>query len=92
MIRYEEQYHNEEEDMITFYFFAPKEMLRSDYPDAVSATIALEFPADHVDPSYASVSISPTREVAEGCLEDYDWCDYDMTYEEIEQLLDEAIQ
>ena len=85
-IKFEERYDNCEYKTITLYFYAPKEYLTRDYPDAVSATISVEFPVGYADPAYASVMISPTN--VDGS--DYDWCDIFLAYSMVEDLIDLA--
>ena len=52
MITFDERYDNEDNEITTFYFVAPKEMLDlyfpapNWYPDAVSMEIAVEVPTE----------------------------------------------
>ena len=90
-IKFDERYDNEEYGTTTLYFIAPKEMLKkliptNDYPEAISMEISIEFPTDHIEAKYADVCVSPTREDENG-MEDYDWYDVDIPYDEIEELI-----
>lgn len=87
-IEFDERYDDEECGTTTLYFIAPKEMLNGKYPEAEHAEISIEFPTNHIEARYAGVSLSPTKyfEEADGYA-DYDWCDFDMPYEEIEELI-----
>lgn len=85
-IKFEERYDSEVYGTTTLYFIAPKELLNDDYPEAVSAEIMIECPTEHIEPAYAAVGISPTDEDGS----DYDWCDYDLPYEMIGELIDLA--
>lgn len=87
-IKFEEKYTDEE--TTTFYFIAPKEIL-NDYSDEdVSATISIEVSNNNIEARYAGVSVSHTREV-DGELEDYDWRDIELPYDEIELLLERCV-
>ena len=90
-IKFDERYDSEDYGTTTLYFIAPKEMLKkyiptSDYPDAISMEISIEFPTNHVEANYANVYVSPTREDENG-TEDYDWHDANITHDEIEGLI-----
>ena len=78
----------------TYYFISPKELLTyllpyKDYKEAVSMEISIDFPTKHIEPKYASVCISPTRDI-DGVMDDYDWTDVDLAYEEIDKLIEIA--
>lgn len=91
-IKFEEK-HIDENENITLYFVAPKEILPlfgiNIAPEDISAEISLEFAASY-DPICACVSISPTREVEKNCTEDYDWTDVDLSYNDIKMLMKKA--
>lgn len=87
-IKFDERYDDDENELTTLYFTAPKELLKEfdleGYPEAVSIEISLEFPLDCIVPEHAYVSVSPTSEDGE----DYDWCDFDeMDYNDIQALI-----
>lgn len=82
-IKFEERYDNYEYATITLYFTAPKEMLMGNYPEAVSATISVEFPMDDIKPRSASIDMSPTDSNGS----DYDWYRTDLPYHKIEELI-----
>lgn len=87
----EDRYVSDEYGTTTLYFVAPKEMLNGKYPDAESMEISIEFPTDKVDARYATVMCSPTKyDEEQESYTDYDWFDADMSYEEIEELIDKA--
>ncbi|MDD6483999.1 MAG: hypothetical protein PUF72_05430 [Clostridiales bacterium] len=90
-IKFDERCVNKELDTTTFYFIAPKEMLKTfitaeDYPEAISMEISVELPTNHMESNDASVCVSPTRENEWG-MEDYDWYDVDLPYDEIDELI-----
>lgn len=90
-IKFDERYDSEDYGTTTLYFIAPKEMLKefiptNDYPEAISMEISIEFPIDHIESNYADVCVSPTRENEDG-IEEYDWYDIDIPYDEIEELI-----
>ena len=90
-IELEEEYINEEYGTTTLYFVAPKEMLNGKYPEAVSMEISVEFPTDYPEARGSTVMFSPTDyDEEEDAYTDYDWFDADLTYEEIEKLIDLA--
>lgn len=86
-VKFEERFVNDELETVTLYFVAPKEWLSVLFPEAVHATISVEYPIAHPEASYASVMISPTKEDADGGFEDYEWCDLTALPEEIEALM-----
>lgn len=86
-VKFEERFINDELETVTLYFIAPKEWLGDLFPEAVHATISVEYPIAHPEASYASVMISPTKEDADGGFEDYEWCDLTALPEEIEALM-----
>ena len=82
-------YVGEDWETTTLYFSAPKEMLDGVYPEAEFMTISVEFPTDYPEASEASVEYSPTKHDDEDdSYTYYDWFDIDMSYEDIEKLLD----
>lgn len=90
-IKYDEEYVSGEYGTTTFYFTAPKELLKDyipkgDFPEAVSMEISVEVATEHMEGKYASVCVSPTR-VIEGGMEDYDWHDVELPYDVIEKLI-----
>lgn len=87
-IEFDERYDDEEYGTTTLYFIAPKEMLNGKYPEAEHSEISIEFPSNHIEARYASVQLSPTKYFEEDdCYTDYDWCDIQLSYEEIEELI-----
>lgn len=86
-VKFEERFINDELETVTLYFIVPKEWLGDLFPEAVHATISVEYPIAHPEASYASVMISPTKEDADGGFEDYEWCDLTALPEEIEALM-----
>lgn len=86
-VKFEERFVNDELETVTLYFIVPKEWLGDLFPEAVHATISVEYPIAHPEASYASVMISPTKEDADGGFEDYEWCDLTALLEEIEALM-----
>ena len=90
-IEFDEKYIDEEYGTTTLYFIAPKEMLNGKYPEAESMEISIEYPTDHFEACYASVEFSPTKYDEENdCYTDYEWFDVDMSYEDIEALIELA--
>lgn len=90
-IEFDEKYIDEEYGTTTLYFIAPKEMLNGKYPEAESMEISIECPIDHLEARYASVEFSPTKYDEENdCYTDYEWFDVDMSYEDIEALIELA--
>lgn len=89
-IKFDENYEDIENGTITLYFIAPKEMLSKfnipEPPNTVSMEISVEFPIDHIEPRYGDCCISPTVDI-NGVLEDIDWRDIDLPYDEIEELI-----
>lgn len=90
-IKFDERFDEEDSNITTLYFVAPKEKLNKYFNsvcnEAISMEISLEFPLGNIDPSLAFVSVSPTRE-CEGGLEEYDWLDVDIPLEEVEELIE----
>lgn len=86
-VKFEERFINDELETVTLYFIVPKEWLGDLFPEAVHATISVEYPIAHPEASYASVMISPTKEDADGGFKDYEWCDLTALPEEIEALI-----
>lgn len=86
-VKFEERFVNDELETVTLYFIAPKEWLGDLFPEAVHATISVEYPIAHPEARYASVMISPTKENSDGGFEDYEWGDIIAFPEEIEALM-----
>ena len=88
-VEFEERYDNEELGTTTLYFIAPKEWLGNSYPEAVHAEISVEYPFCSSSPEANNVSVmmSPTRKDEEENSEDYDWFDIDLSFSDIELLL-----
>lgn len=84
----EERYLSPEYNTMTFYFIAPVEWLGGRYPDAIRAEISVECPPDLFEAQAATVMISPTKEDEDGNMEDYDWSNLDLSYEDIEKLIE----
>lgn len=84
----EDRYVSKLHETTTLYFVAPADLLDGKYPDAEFATISVEYPNAYPEASYASVMVSPSKYL-EDCdaITDYDWFDVDLSYEEIELLL-----
>ena len=91
LIQFEEKYDSEEYETTTIYFIYPKEMLEKEYPDATMATLSIECPTNCIEASTASCVISPTKKECGG-LTDYDWQDIELPYEDIEMLLELALE
>lgn len=90
-IKFEDRFECAEYGTTTLYFIAPKELLCGRYPEAISAEISIEFPTNIPEARYAGVSLSPTKYDAENdSYTDYDWFDVDLSYEDIEKLMDLA--
>lgn len=86
-VKFEERFVNDELETVTLYFIAPKEWLGDLFPEAVHATISVEYPIAHPEARYASVMISPTKENSDGGFEDYEWGYIIALPEEIEALM-----
>lgn len=87
-IEFDERYDNVQYGTTTLYFMAPRELLSAKYPEATSTEISVEFPINHLDPTYATVMYSPTKYDEENdCYSDYDWFDVELTYGEIAALI-----
>ena len=90
-IKFDEKYDDEEYGSTTLYFIAPKEMLQGKYPEAESMEISIEFPTGYPEARCANVEFSPTKYDEENdCYTDYEWFDANMSYEDIEALIDLA--
>lgn len=89
LIQFEERYDSEEYETTTLYFICPKKMLKQEYPEAMMATLSIECPTNCIEAATANCVISPTKE-DRGGLTDYDWKDIELTYEDIEMLLELA--
>lgn len=88
-IEFEDIYVCREYENTTLYFNAPKEMLDGKYPEAVGMKISVEFPTDYPEASEAIVQCSPVDYDEEtDSYTDYDWFVVDMSYSDIEKLLD----
>ena len=87
----EEIYESEEHGTTTLYFIAPKEMLDGKYPNAEHTEICIEFPTNKPEAHYSSVRFSPSRyDEEKQAFTDYDWYDVEMSYEDIEALIELA--
>lgn len=85
---YEEQFEDLEAGTTTYYFLVSKDLVPFECPEAKLATLSLEFTnTNNPDPKNISVMISPTLEDEYGML-DYDWRDFELTYNEIVKLLE----
>lgn len=82
-ITLEEKVINEEYETITLYFIAPLDILDGKYPEAEHAEISVEFPFDLPEAGFATVMFSPTKDG-----EDYDWFDADISYDQIDELIE----
>ena len=90
-IKFDEQYDNEKEETITFYFMAPVEILDGRYTDAVSAEISVECMMDGNDaflPYTGYCMASPTKEEPDGSFLDYDWTEIVLSNEELDLLFE----
>lgn len=91
-IEFDEAYIDKENETVTFYFIAPREMLINFFiscPNAVSMEISVEFPIDYIEGSYGKCSVSPTI-LEDDEYSDIDWRDVDLPEDEIEELIDLA--
>lgn len=86
-IQFDERYNNEEYEETTLYFMTHKDVLGGKYPEAVHAEISLHFPINDIrsDSCYIA-AISPTMKIDDSYT-DYDWCDLDLSDEEIDDLI-----
>lgn len=90
-IKFDEKYIDEKNATITFYFIAPKDILGDKYPEAEHAEISVECPVEYLGAREASVMLSPTKYIKEeDAYLDYDWFDFTLPYEEVEELIDLA--
>lgn len=93
-IKFEERYDSEDYKTTTFYFVADtsllNELVGNKYPEANGMTISIECPMNCFDACNASVKISPYEKVDETTT-DYDWTDIDLSYDEIETLINMAM-
>lgn len=87
---FEDRYTNDGWGTTTLYFIAPKEWLGDRWSEAVHAEISLEFPLAHQEPAYTTAMISPTMKVDDDCYSDYDWVDLELSYEDIDRLMNLA--
>lgn len=92
-IEFDERYENNEFNTVTFYFIAPKEYLNklhplgTTIPNTVSAEISIECPMDHIEANFASVMIATTVSNEDDGMEDTNWCDIDLPYSIIEDMI-----
>ena len=87
-IIFDESFISEEDDTITFYFIAPKDLFYRADPEAEHMEISVECPRGCVEARYAYVEVSPTKYFEEeDSYVDYDWQDLDLPYDEIEALI-----
>lgn len=91
-IRFDAIDDDEKYKITTLYFTTHKDMLMNKYPEAVSATIIIEFPLNDVDADLCcSAMISPTKKEYEdeygGIYTDYDLRDLDISTDEINDLI-----
>lgn len=90
---FDERYENDEYGTVTLYFIAPKSYLDwlhplgTTIPHTAHAEISIECPKDHIEASYARVMIATTIIDRDGFAEDKNWCDVDLPYETIEELI-----
>ena len=93
-VEFVDYYHSNEEKYTTLYFTCPKEWLNEysseEYPEAVFATISVEFPDSQPEAKWATVMMSPTMEEEDESYTDYDWFDTDLPNEHIEVLINLA--
>lgn len=89
-ISLEDHYYSKTYQSLTLYFEAPVALLNGRYPEADSAEISIEFPVNLIEPAYARVMLSPTKSDGDGGSSDYDWSDWDISYEDIDRLMDMA--
>lgn len=90
-IVFEKRYDNERYNTTTLYFVGTGNLFRSttiEFDYATYFTIAVEYPSDHPEANYASISVLPTIEDAAGKLFDCDWVDIYLAPNIIEKLLD----
>lgn len=70
------------------YFTAPKEFHKKTDNEAINSTICIEHHANNSELKKCSVGIALTRRLSgSGDLEDYEWEDYDISDQDIEELL-----
>ena len=85
-IQFEELYISEFYETTTGYFTIDKslleELLPGKYPEAESGEISIEYPTNRPETSMVTVMISPTKDG-----NDYDWSDYNLNYEQINELV-----
>ena len=89
-IELDEWYYCESYNTVTFYFTAPKELLKpyGEFLDAVSMEISIECPRDSINSESASVMYSPTDDTGS----DYDWFYVDMPEDQIKELIEMALK
>lgn len=102
-IVFEERTYSEEENVWTYYFTAPASKVLELFPgrykpeDVVSTELSIEVPCNSKTEyefgrlDGVVVSISPTSEDEDGCL-DYDWNEIDINDSEIFELLENAMR
>jgi len=80
--RFEDRYYAEEIRSFTLYFIVPVELVKSQYPEAESATVSIEYPIGHPSADCAVCMISPTRDRS-----DYDWSDIELAPDVVQSLI-----
>lgn len=100
-IQFDDSYYDIEQKQIVYYFIAPAQLIKDIYPgkydnDDVQSTeirIALSCvenqPINYKELETSYCQISPTKD-EEGIFFDYDWTDYDLSWETIDSLADFA--
>lgn len=83
-LTYEELFIND--NIVTMYFIAPKELVAEKYPEAEFATICIEYCMGDTRRDRYILRMSPTKSVDDGYL-DYDWIDIEMPVDNIEALV-----
>ena len=90
---FEEKYEDENLGTVTCYFVGDKTLLKDltgdKYPEGDGVTVSIECPLNEMEAKNASVMLSPYHSF-DDTVEDYDWCDIFLPYEEIEVLLNMA--
>lgn len=91
-IEFDEKYIDKENETVTYYFTAPKEMMvifGIACPDAVSVEISVEFPLNCIEGRYGECSVAPTI-LEDGVYSDVDWQDIYLPCEYVDELIDLA--
>ena len=87
-IVFEEAYESELYQTTTLYFTGAKSLLKDEYNDAEFSIISVEFPNNNREANPCMVMISPAKyDEEKGEYIDYDWFDYSIPYDEIENFL-----